>query len=205
MTTTEAVNQRDGTNGSRRREDRVQTDADRARAAADIADIQHDLGRTQNPNRLRAVKTFMDRRDARVYVPSSVIGSRLFNLLQDMDRIYANIERSKLRRGSAQGLQEKQQLETQIMTLIETLVEITATMAVENNQSDAARDPAVIEIIKRIKDDAARAAAAAKGEGGPKEERRPRHKSPSGDADSPAAGAQVDSAQSTTELAESAA
>ena len=148
----------------------------RERTANDIEDIQHGLTRNQNPNRVRAMRTFMERRDARIYVPSSVIGARLFTLLQDMDRIYANIERGKLRAGSAKGLQEKQELETQIMTLIETLAEITATMAVANKQTDAAKDPAVVEIIRRLKAAAAEAVAeksdtVASRSASPKEER----------------------------------
>ena len=115
-----------------------------------IQDINHDLGKTRNPNVLKSVQRFMQRPDARVFVPGSLAATRLFYMVVDLDRIFTNVEREKFRIGNSKTLQEKHALEQQVMVLCETLAEIIAQMAVDNQQTDKVRDPAVLEKMKQL-------------------------------------------------------
>ena len=123
------------------------------------------LDQTNNPRRLRTVQHLMSRPGSRVFVPQSDAGNVLFTRLLDLDAIYAAVSRKLWQGSDPNGLQTKQGLESALMAVNRTLIQVTAEMAVDHGVSDSRVDAPVAEAIRLIKTERGAAKATEKAAG----------------------------------------
>ncbi|MDT8992851.1 hypothetical protein RQP54_18400 [Curvibacter sp. APW13] len=105
----------------------------------EIAEITNAITRT--PGLGRIVLSLTRNRNARIFVPETALGSEMFTIVGELDRVCARGDRLLARSLTLENMQQANQLKEQALSLILPMADLTADLALkfDNPQNSIVR------------------------------------------------------------------